>query len=147
MIAHVPVRAAIGAGQCAVVLVIAAALGVRGLGALAATLAIGCAMVLSFGYLLAARLTTPDVTLQLAFLVPVLVLATSGAVMPLEVYPPALAAVFGGLPTTWLVATLNAQVVGVEGPLPIEVAWMLMAGVTLLAALAAAALFRWERVT
>ena len=110
---------------------------------LTVTLLLGAAMLLSLGYLLAARMTNPDIARQLSYLLPMLVLVTSGALFPLEVYPEAVRIAMSALPTTWLVDSIDAQIGGTAPNLPRGVGWSLMGLVAAVVSCAAARLFRW----
>lgn len=145
LLAHVPVRAGIILTEAALIVALALIGGfdARNLVPLAVTLLLGAAMLLSVGYLLAARMTNPDGTLQLSYIVPMLVLVTSGALFPLELYPEAVRIAMSTLPTTWLVDSINAQISGTAPTLPLGVTWSLLGLLTAVLSYAAARLFRW----
>lgn len=128
LLGHVPVRAGILALEAIVIIAIAIADGIdtRDVGILAVTLLLGGAMMLAFGYLLAARMTNPDVALQLSYIIPMIGLFTSGAVFPLEMLPEWITIVFRALPSTWFVNTLSALFANTAPFLPLNVTWALM---------------------
>lgn len=145
LLAHVPVRAGIILAESSIVIALAliCGLNVKDTMLLAVTLLHGAAMLLSLGYFVAARMTNPDIALQLSYLVPMLVLVTSGALFPLAVYPEAVRIAMSVLPTTWIVDTINAQIGGTEPSLPLGVTWCLLGLITAVFSCAAARLFRW----
>jgi ABC-2 type transport system permease protein len=100
-------------------------------------------MLLGFGYLLATRLSNPDLAMQLAYLLPMLALVTSGALFPLTVLPEWVAGLFRVLPTTWIVGTLDAILSQTPPPAPLAVMWGLLAACALVAGLAVGRLHRW----
>lgn len=128
LLGHVPVRAGILALEAIVIIAIAIADGIDtgDVGLLAVTLLLGAAMMLAFGYLLAARMTNPDLALQLSYIIPMIALFTSGAVFPLEILPEWITIVFRALPSTWFVDTLSALFANSAPSLPIGVNWALM---------------------
>lgn len=146
LIAHAGLRFALVCAEAATLLVLAHALGVRHTAALAVTLVLGGAMMLSFGYLLAARLANLDVALQLAYLIPMVALATSGALFPLDVLPAWAAVVFRLLPSTWLVEASQALALNSTGGAPVTT-WVLMVGTTVAVFAAAVWLHRWRSLS
>ncbi|WP_158252414.1 ABC transporter permease [Cryobacterium sp. Y57] len=128
LLGHVPVRAGILALEGIVIIVIASADGIlmRDVGLLAVTLLLGGAMMLAFGYLLAARMTNPDLALQLSYIFPMIALFTSGAVFPLESLPEWITIVFRAFPSTWFVDALSALIANSTPSLPIGANWALM---------------------
>ncbi|QEW03020.1 ABC transporter permease [Microbacterium lushaniae] len=147
LLAHVPIRAAIIFTETVIVIAVALIGGLDASQALplAFTLLLGAGMILSLGYLLAARMTNPDAALQLSYIVPMLVLVTSGALFPLGIYPPAVRIALSGLPTTWLVDSINAQIGGNAPTLPVGLTWFLMGLLTLVVSCATPRLFRWTK--
>ena len=128
LLGHVPVRAGIIALEGIVIIAIAIADGIvmGDVGKLAVTLLLGGAMMLAFGYLLAARMTNPDLALQLSYIIPMIALFTSGAVFPLELLPEWITIVFRALPSTWFDNTLSALFANTVPFLPIGANWALM---------------------
>lgn len=108
------------------------------------TLLLGGAMLLSFGFLFAARLTNLDVAMQLAYLISVAALATSGVFFPLSALPGWVSSIFRLLPTTWLAETLTAALTHSAAPQPFILTWGLMGATTLAASIAAVRLQRWQ---
>jgi ABC-2 type transport system permease protein len=149
LLGHVPIRGVIIGLQSVIIVAVAigegAAVGVAM--SLALTLLVGGAMLLSFGYLLASRMANMDLALQLAYIIPLIVLITSGALFPLSIYPDAVENLFQIMPTTWFVNLLNAQVNGVEPLLPTGVMWAMMALTTVGAGYLAWRTYRWEPAT
>lgn len=147
LLGHVPIRAAIVCAESVIILAAAIAGGLTAGDAmpLAVTLLIGGAMLLSFGYLLASRMTNIDLALQLAYIVPLIILLTSGALFPLDVYPEPVQVLFHTLPSTWFVDTFNAQIHGTAPLLPLGVIWASMALITIGIAYVSLRLYRWQR--
>lgn len=148
LLGHLPIRVGLVVVEAAVIIALAAwtepARPFADVVAIAGTILLGGAMLLGIGYLLAARLSNPDVAMQLAYLLPMLALATSGALFPLAVLPEWVAGLFGLLPTTWIVGALEATISQGPQPVPLAVVWSLMAAFALLSGLAAARLHRWD---
>lgn len=147
LLGHLPIRLGVVVGQTVVIVALAAWTSPeRPLGdlvAVAVTVLLGGAMLLGFGYLLATRLSNPDVAMQLAYLLPMLALVTSGALFPLSVLPEWAAGIFRVLPTTWIVGTLDAILSQTPPPAPLAVMWGLLAACALVAGLAVGRLHRW----
>jgi len=150
LLTHAPARAVILVAECGVLLMLATPPGaVDAVSVTAAplglTLLLGAAMLLALGYLLGARLARSDAVRHLAYLIPMLALVSSGALLPLELFPGPVRILLLALPTTWFVATFDAQLAEADPPLPLGAAWALMAAATVLMWAAAAKLFRWHR--
>lgn len=145
---HLPIRVGMVVGEAAVIIALAAwtvpTRPLSDLVAVAVTMLLGGAMLLGFGYLLAARLSNPDIAMQLAYLLPMLALATSGALFPLAILPEWVAGLFRLLPTTWIVGALEAIISHGPQTVPLAVVWSLMAACALVSGLAAARLHRWD---
>lgn len=144
LLGHASIRAGILCLEAGAILAIAAIGGATQAGTLAITLFLGAAMILALGYLLAARLASLDVALQLAYLIPMIVLATSGALFPLDILPSGVAITFRLLPTTWLVDAARALIVGTAPTMPILQCWALMVAATVAMGWAALRLNRWR---
>ncbi|MBF4564494.1 ABC transporter permease [Plantibacter sp. VKM Ac-2876] len=148
LLGHLPIRVGLVVVEAAVIIALAASTvptrPLSDLVAIAGTILLGGAMLLGFGYLLAARLSNPDIAMQLAYLLPMLALATSGALFPLAVLPEWVAGLFRLLPTTWIVGALEATISHGPQPVPLAVVWSLMAACALVSGLAAARLHRWD---
>ncbi|QIM16455.1 ABC transporter permease [Leucobacter insecticola] len=144
LLGHVPVRAGLVAAESIIVVAVMLTQGVSPLHTLQAivTLLLGGLLLLALGYLVAARLKNPNVALQLTYLAPMFVLASSGAMIPLSVYPGWLESVCRFLPTTWFADALNAQITGSAPALPLGIAWLLLAFTTAAFAALAARLMR-----
>jgi len=111
LVGQLPVRAAIAAIEGLIVLMLMAVVGESTplmLIAAAVTLLCGAAMFLALGLLIGARGTNVDAVMQIGLLAPVVLIATSGAVIPLTILPDWLAAVFRALPTTWFVTAFDS---------------------------------------
>lgn len=147
LLGHVPIRAAIICAESVIILAAAIAGGstVGDAMPLAVTLLIGGAMLLSFGYLLASRMTNLDFALQLAYIIPLVILLTSGALLPLDIYPEPIQNLFQALPSTWFVDTFNAQLHGSTPLLPLGVMWASMALMTIGIAYVSLRFYRWQR--
>ena len=145
LLAHAPVRATIVALETLVIVVVALTDGTPPAKAapLATTLLLGGAMTLAFGYLLAARSTNLDTAIQLSYIIPMVVLTTSGVLFPLDLLPPPIAQAFRALPTTWLMESLGSLLVGANEHMPLTLSWILMTLVTMTAGYAAARCHRW----
>jgi ABC-2 type transport system permease protein len=148
LLGHLPIRVGLVVVEAAVIIALAAwtvpTRTFADLVAIAGTILLGGAMLLGFGYLLAARLSNPDVAMQLAYLLPMLALATSGALFPLTILPEWVAGLFRLLPTTWIVGALEAIVSHTRAPVPLAVVWSLMAVCALGSGIAADRLHRWD---
>lgn len=148
LLGHLPIRVGMVVAEAAVIVALVAwttpGRPIPELLAVSGTVLLGGAMLLGFGLLLAARLSNPDVAMQLAYLLPMAALVTSGALFPLAILPDWVAAVFRLVPTTWIVGALDALVSGVPAPLPLAATWGLMAACALGAGLAAVRLHRWD---
>lgn len=159
LLGHAPVRIAVLAVQVLTVvavwrLTVRSGTGVPGSGnsvsgiqaaAAIPTLVLGGFMLLALGYLLGARLSSTETAMQLSYIIPVAVLATSGTLFPLEVLPGWAASALRVLPTTWLGETLGAAFSGAQPHTPAPLAWALMAVVCVTASCAAVRYYRWER--
>jgi ABC-2 type transport system permease protein len=147
VLAQLPVRSAVCALEAGVVLGLALALGrvdAGGVLRFLLTAAIGSVMLVSIGFLFAARSRNAELATQLTGFVPVVVLATSGTAFPIEVYPEWVRVAFEILPTTWFMQAVNADLNGVAPFLPVSVLWVLMLAAAVVATLAAARLFGWD---
>lgn len=143
LLGHVPIRAGLLVLQTAVILALATAEGMTRPGMLVITLLLGAIMILALGYLLAARLQSPDAALQLAYLIPMVVLATSGVLVPLDVLPRWAAGTFALLPTTWFVDAVTALIAGDAPMMPVQLCWGWMAAASAIAGCAALRFTRW----
>lgn len=145
LIGHVPVRMLIIGVQTVIILaiIIAGDADTAQLVPLALTLLLGGAMLISLGYLLAARMVNVDLALQLAYIIPLIVLVSSGALFPLKAYPDAVEHLFRLLPTTWFVDLLSSLINDVEPMHPIGIMWTMLALTSVCAGCLAWHLFRW----
>lgn len=145
LLGHITIRVAIMGAESIVIL--AAAIGgglpVEDAIPLAVTLSVGGAMLLSFGYLLASRMTNMDLALQLAYIVPLIVLLTSGALFSLDIYPEPVQKLLQALPSTWFVDTFNSQIHGSTPMLPLGAMWASMALIAIGSACVSLRLYRW----
>jgi len=148
IVAQSPIRFALGAAEATIILGIAAAAGyvesfvaVR----LAVTLLLGLSMLFAFAYLLASRARNADAIAQIAGFLPVIAIFSSGTVSPISVLPEVLQHTIKGVPTTWFMQAASADLAGTEPFTSVYLLWALMAATTVVVALLAAKLFRWDR--
>lgn len=112
-------------------------------GPLTISLVLASAMALSLGYLIASRTENADVVRMAAYVLPFIALLGGGMVIPIAALPSPIREISLALPTTWFIATIDAQIRGTAPPLSPQLAWGLMALATLLSTGAAFRLFRW----
>lgn len=145
VLGHLPIRAGILGVETIIILAIAAAHGVSlpNIGALALTLMLGGAMLLSFGYLLATRMSNQDAALQLSYLLPLVVLATSGTTLAENIVPDWLVRVCEALPTTWFIDAAGSILRGSTPGAPLPLLWAGMAVITVAASYATFRMFQW----
>jgi ABC-2 type transport system permease protein len=146
--AQTPSRFLLGIAQLALVVTVTAALGYLSPGAvprLILTALLGLIMLFALGYLIGSRAGNAEATTTVVSLLIPVALMLSGSVIPLEVFPPQVAEVIGWLPTTVLADALAVDLVGDSSAANLPIAWMVMAGVAIVAALLATALFRWDQ--
>ncbi|WIB68108.1 ABC transporter permease [Curtobacterium sp. MCBD17_035] len=148
ILAQSPVRLALGIAEAIVIVLIAWSQGyvesfniVR----LFVTLVLGLAMLFSFAYLLASRSANPDVTTQITGFLPVIVILTSGTVVPIDVFPDAVRSITYGFPSTWFMQAIGADIAGTDPFVSVYWLWLMMAAVGIAAALLAARLFKWDQ--
>ncbi|QIM18390.1 ABC transporter permease [Leucobacter coleopterorum] len=75
------------------------------------------------------------------------VLATSGVLVPLSVFPDGVQTVLRIFPATRFVDAINAQLAGQDAAIPLGITWLLMALTATLSRYAAARILRWSRVS
>jgi len=146
--AQTPSRFLLGVGQLALVVIVTAAFGYltpAAMPRLLVTALLGLAMLFAIGYLIGARAANAEAATTIVSLLIPIALMLSGSVIPLQVFPPQVVAVIEWLPTTVLANALSVDLVGDASAANIPVAWALMAGVTIVAAVLATALFRWDQ--
>ncbi|PZF63328.1 hypothetical protein DEI81_07935 [Curtobacterium sp. MCBD17_013] len=148
ILAQSPVRLALGIAEAIVIVLIAWSQGyvesfniVR----LFVTLVLGLAMLFAFAYLLASRSANPDVTTQITGFLPVIVILTSGTVVPIDVFPNAVRSITDGFPSTWFMQAIGADITGTDPFVSVYWLWLMMAAVGIAAALLAARLFKWDQ--
>ena len=147
LLGHVPVRVGTILTAAAVLLGIACVAGrkffLTEVIATIFTITLGGAMLLSIGYLIGARLTNLNTAMQLAYILPVVALATSGVFFPLSVLPTWLATSFRFLPTTWLAEALTATLTHSPSAHFLGLTWGMMGAATVVASISASKLYRW----
>lgn len=148
ILAQSPVRFALGIAESIVIVLIAWSQGyvesfnvVR----LFVTLILGLAMLFAFAYLLASRSANPDVITQVTGFLPVIVILTSGTVLPIDVFPDVVRYVTYAFPSTWFMQAIGADIAGTNPFISVYWLWLMMAAVGVVAALLAARLFKWDQ--
>jgi ABC-2 type transport system permease protein len=148
IVAQSPVRFALGIGEAIVVVLIAWSQGyvesfniVR----LFVTLVLGLAMLFAFAYLLASRSANPDVITQVTGFLPVIVILTSGTVLPIDIFPDVVRHITYAFPSTWFMQAVGADIAGTSPFVPVYWLWLMMAAIGVVAALLAARLFKWDQ--
>lgn len=144
LLGQLPVRVAIAAIEGVIVLVLMGTTGGRtpiALASAAITLVCGAGMFLALGLLVGARGRNVDAVMQIGLLAPVMLIATSGAVIPFAILPDWLAAAFSALPTTWFVMAFDSAVQQTWGEA--LATWGGLLAVAALALLTAIRLFDW----
>lgn len=109
------------------------------------TLALGIAMLFCFTLAFAARLRNAEAAQQSMATLVILLVFTSGGILPSELIPTSIQAAMNALPTTWFAAAMNTDLTGVAPFLPIPLLWALMGASAVLALLVAARLFEWDQ--
>lgn len=143
-----PVRLALGLAEAAVILVVAWTQGYvasANLLRLSVTLVIGLLMLFALAYLLASRSTNADVITQITGFLPVIVILTSGTVMPSELFPAPVQFITRCFPTTWFMQAVGADASGVTPFVPVYWLWLMMGVVTVAAAILSARIFKWDQ--
>lgn len=130
--------------ECLVLLTLATPPDLASAFKIAMTLGLGAIMLLGFGYLLSVRAARTDSFRHLGYLVPLLVLVTSGALFPLDAVVTPVRTAMLALPTTWFASALTGLVSGQDSPIPLWLAWTLLGAVSLIMWVAAVRLFRWR---
>lgn len=148
ILAQSPVRLTLGIAEAVVIVVIAWTQGyvesfniVR----LFVTLVLGLGMLFAFAYLLASRSSNPDVITQITGFLPVIVILTSGTVLPIDIFPDAVRYITHALPSTWFMQAIGADIAGAAPFISVYWLWAMMATVGAGAALLAARLFKWDQ--
>lgn len=148
ILAQSPVRFALGMAEALVIVGVAWTQGyvesfsiVR----LFVTLVLGLAMLFAFAYLLASRSSNPDLMTQITGFLPVVVILTSGSVIPIDVFPDAVRSITYAFPSTWFMQAVGADIAGTAPFLPVPWLWLMMAAAGMTAALLAARLFTWNQ--
>lgn len=148
LLSHLPIALALGAVECAVVVAVSSvrnyvdALDVMSIGT---TTVVGVIMLLAFGSLLAARSRNAEASQQISVMLPILLVMPAGGMVPVYFLPDFILALFNALPTTWLIASLNADLAGAKPFLPVPLLWLLMLGAAAVAFFFAARRFEWDQ--
>ncbi|MEA9984597.1 ABC transporter permease [Subtercola sp. RTI3] len=148
IVSQTPVRFALGVAEGVIILGIAVSQGytesVNSL-QLGVTFVLGLAMLFAFGYLLGSRAKNTDLITQITGFLPVIVLFTSGTVLPPGIYPPFISTAIDFIPSTWFMQAMSSDLAGTTPFTSIYLLWALMAGVGVAVALLAARLFKWDQ--
>lgn len=148
LLSHLPIALAFGAIEVAVVVVISAAhnyVDAVNVLSLATTTTVGATMLLAFGSILAARSRNAESSQQISVMLPILLIMPAGGMVPVYFLPDFILALFNALPTTWLIAALNADLVGADAFLPVPVLWLLMLAAAGVGFFCAARRFEWDQ--
>ena len=147
VLGQIPIRLAIAASEILGALLLVTILKFtepEQLPALAGSMLLGFLMLLSFGFLLGARGSNPDFTMQISAIVPVVAVFTARTVLPLNAFPLWIQKVIDFLPTTWFMDAVNVSLgTGTPG-WTLPALWLAMAAVTLAVTLVSATIFRWD---
>ena len=149
LVAQWPVRGAVALVQVGIVVATAWAMGLLDpvrLPLLLITTGIGLLALLSIGYLIVARIRSQDLATTVMSLILPIALLLAGAMMPEELLPEAVVSVAHWVPTTVLSKAIGESLTGVHsGVLPLPLAWLFLAGVTVVCGLLASRLFTWDQ--
>ncbi|GGF15424.1 ABC transporter permease [Subtercola lobariae] len=148
IVSQTPVRFALGVGEGVIILGIAISQGyIESVNALqlAVTFVLGLAMLFAFAYLLGSRAKNTDLITQITGILPVIMLLTSGTVLPPGIYPPFVSTAINFIPSTWFMQAMSSQLAGTEPFVSIDLLWALMAVVGVFVALLAARVFKWDQ--
>jgi ABC-2 type transport system permease protein len=148
IVAQTPVRFFIGIVEAGIIVAISAANGYAdsfNIARLSVTLLIGLAMLFSLAYLLASKSSNPDTIGQISGLIPVLVVLTSGTLLPTQGFPKFVIIAMNSFPTTWFMQAVSADVSGTEPFVGVYALWAMMLAVTAVGGLIAAKVFRWNQ--
>ncbi len=121
IVAQSPIRFALGIGEALVVVLVAASQGyVESFNVLRlfVTLILGLAMLFAFAYLLASRSAHPDVITQVTGFLPVIVILTSGTVLPIDIFPDGGPVHHLRVPETWFMQAIGADIAGTDRSYP-----------------------------
>lgn len=143
-----PVRLALGLAEAVIILVVAWTQGYVASGNILrffVTLVIGLLMLFALAYLLASRSTNADVITQITGFLPVIVILTSGTVMPAELFPAPVQFITRCFPTTWFMQAVGADSSGVTPFVSVYWLWLMMGVVTVAASILAARIFKWDQ--
>ena len=148
ILAQSPVRLALALAEALVVVAVAWSQGyiesftvLR----LVVTLVLGIGMLFAFAFLLASRSTNEELTVQLCGFIPVIIVLTSGTVIPIYGLPEWVQGLFNAVPTTWFLQAVSADIAGTEPFASVYLLWAMMASVGVGVALLAARVFRWDQ--
>ncbi|MCW4458813.1 ABC transporter permease [Microbacterium sp. MPKO10] len=147
VLAQAPVRFGIAAGEFFIVAACAVAFGHVGAPAfarLAVTATIGFAMLMSFAFLLASRMSDSDFVSIVSSLLPLIAILSSGSFIH-DIVPRAVQILVNYVPTTWFIRALDADLNGTHSPLSVPVLWSLMAGTAALTIVLTSVIFNWDQ--
>lgn len=148
LLAQVPARLGVILVEIAIVIAIAAwRRYVDGIDllSLCVTLALGSAMLFAFALIFAARSRNAEATQQSMATLVLMLVFTSGGVLPPEILPSFLQIIMNALPSTWFAVAVNADLTGAAAFLPVPVLWVLMGVCACVGLLVAARLFEWDQ--
>lgn len=148
LLAQVPARLAVVLVEIAIVIAIAAwRRYVDGIDllSLGVTLALGSAMLFAFSLIFAARSRNAEATQQSMATLVLMLVFTSGGVLPPDILPSFLQIIMNALPSTWFAVAVNADLTGAAAFLPVPVLWVLMGVCACVGLLVAARLFEWDQ--
>lgn len=147
ILTHLPIRITLGIAQMVVVLVLAALFATptaAALGRASVLMLSALVFLLAVGYLIGARFQDPDRALAFAFILIIVLIATSGTAMPLAVVPDTVSAILSWLPTTLFTQSLSSEMVATPpASLPFEAVALLLLGSALALFALASRSFRW----
>lgn len=144
--AQSPARLLLGLIQVAIIAGYAYGLGYlrpADIGPLLITSVLGLAMVLSFGYLLASRMTSQDLATTVGSLLIPIAMLFAGSILPPELLPAGVRGVTEHLPTSVLSDSLGVSLVG--GHASLMQGWLTMLLITVVTVGLTAAIFSWDQ--
>lgn len=148
IVSQTPVQFLIGAAEALIIVVLAATLGyVDSLSVLRllVTLLLGLGMLFAFAYLLAAWAKDSEALSQLVVMFPLVLVFTSGAIMPFAAFPPVVRIVLNLIPTTWFSEAVSVDIAGAKPVVSVYLLWLFMAVTTLVIGWLAARPFVWDQ--
>lgn len=148
IVAHLPVRLILGLAQIVVLLTLAALsrpLTLTTLWRASVLMLSALLFLLAIGYLIGAHSQDPDRILAFSYMLIIVLIATSGTALPLEVLPGSVGSILGWLPTTLFAQSLSSELLD-RAPafLPFWATALLLFGFALVLLTLSSRSFRWD---